>query len=623
MYRLELDGLRAIAVLAVIVNHANEDWLLGGYLGVDCFFVLSGYVVARSWALKDKLYTTATREFYKRRLRRLQPALILMVVGSTLLCWPNGLLTRDHVETAIASLIGLGNLSLLSQSLDYFGHAARNNPFTHTWSLGVEEQFYLLFPFLIKRKHWLNLLVLGGFILWVTLQIQRPEYAFYLMPARFWELGVGMLILKHSQHIPKRATINWIALGALFTCFTMPISLQLWATPITVMSSALLICSLEKPSKLKKFLSDKTLSNFGKHAYGLYLWHWPLLVISHTLWPSEVILNTLLPIFTTIAIAWASYRWIEQPLRNGSWGFKIGIPAIAASTGLILSTSLIANNNRSRISYDNFSMPHINDLQKQPCHSSSRSNALRECLNPNTNETEPIIVLIGDSHAAHLKPILASVNLPVKQLTDRNLPNIWLGRSCKEPSYCINNKQLLSRLETIVTPGSVIILGLSPRRLTGPNRSKKESDEAAKQLEKHLNSFIPVLERTNSQLLLIGGLPQINCIDEQSFKILFNIGGPSAVTNACTTKRKWAKEKNKHQLIIYEQFEEKNKEHVQNFDSLSIFCGQKDCHLSDSNGELLMWDNLAHLTPEGLRYLEGPLLKSIKKALSVNALVKP
>ena len=338
-------------------------------------------------------------------------------------------------------------------------------------------------------------------------------------------------------------------------------------------------------------------------------------MISHTIWPSQIVLNTLLPLFATVAIAWSSYRWIEQPLRNGSWGFQIGIPAIAASAGLILSTSWIANSNRSRLSYDNFSMPHIEALKKQPCHSSSHSDALRECLTLTMDATKPMIILIGDSHAAHLKPILTSLNLPVKQFTDRNLPNIWLGRSCKETAYCFNHKQFLNRLESVLTPGSVIIMGLSPRRLTGPNRSPKQSDEAAKQLGKHLDSFIPVLQRTNSQLLLIDGLPQINCFNEQSFKTLYNIGGPDSVNNACTTTYEWAKKKNKPQRIIYEDIEKKNKNYVKRFDSLSLFCSQKDCNVADSSGKLLIWDELAHLTPTGVKYLEGPLIKAIQKAL--------
>ena len=123
MYRAELDGLRALAVTAVLVNHADPAWLPSGFLGVDSFFVLSGYVVARSW----KSHENEKRgSFYQRRLRRLLPALLAMVLASVAMAWPAGLLTAANTSTALTSLIGLSNLNLLSQSTDYFGAAAES-----------------------------------------------------------------------------------------------------------------------------------------------------------------------------------------------------------------------------------------------------------------------------------------------------------------------------------------------------------------------------------------------------------------------------------------------------------------------------------------------------------------
>ena len=123
-----------------------------------------------------------------------------MLVGSCLLSWPAGLLTSSHISTAFASLVGLSNFNLLIQSLDYFGASAAQNPFTHTWSLGIEEQFYLLFPLLITRSlWWLLVLTPASLGLWLSLQLQNPDAAFYLMPARFWELGLGILLLHWSR----------------------------------------------------------------------------------------------------------------------------------------------------------------------------------------------------------------------------------------------------------------------------------------------------------------------------------------------------------------------------------------------------------------------------------------
>ena len=152
-YRPEIDGLRAFAVVAVIINHFNKDILPGGYLGVDIFFVISGYVITSSlFGRPSKDFKDFISGFYERRIKRLVPALsVFVLITSIAICLFNpspGLLLR----TGITSLFGLSNLYLLKQSTDYFAQSTELNVFTHTWSLGVEEQFYILFPFLI----WLS-----------------------------------------------------------------------------------------------------------------------------------------------------------------------------------------------------------------------------------------------------------------------------------------------------------------------------------------------------------------------------------------------------------------------------------------------------------------------------------
>ena len=372
-YRTELDGLRALAVTAVLINHANSAWLPGGFLGVDSFFVLSGYVVSRSWASHQ---SEGSRDFYLRRLRRLQPALVVMLLGSCLLSWPSGLLTSSHLQTGLSSLVGLSNVSLLSQSLDYFGASAADNPFTHTWSLGVEEQFYLLFPLVISRPRWLLTLTPAALGLWISLQLKNPEIAFYLMPARFWELGLGVLLWRWSSCWQPKPWIGGVGLAALLSSFFMPLGWQIWSTPIAVAGSSAMILGLTQTSKLKTFFSGTVLAATGKRAYGIYLWHWPLLVIARSLWPTDQWRNTLCPLVATIVIAWASYRWLEQPLRQAKWGFKIGMLGIALAAGFMTGIREAANHGLLWVTYDQFSIPHKQKLSVQTCHSSTHPEAL-------------------------------------------------------------------------------------------------------------------------------------------------------------------------------------------------------------------------------------------------------
>jgi peptidoglycan/LPS O-acetylase OafA/YrhL len=209
-YRPEIDGLRAFAVVAVIINHFNKDLLPSGYLGVDIFFVISGYVITSSLAGREsKNFLDFLTEFYERRIKRLLvPALVVFVlITSVLIC----LFNPDPgaaLGYGLRSLFGISNISLYRASTNYFAVSTELNPFTHTWSLGVEEQFYLLFPFLIwfsgfgqqtakgtrNLFFWVGALTIASLIGFIYLyQVNQPA-AYFLMPPRFWEMAAGCLI---------------------------------------------------------------------------------------------------------------------------------------------------------------------------------------------------------------------------------------------------------------------------------------------------------------------------------------------------------------------------------------------------------------------------------------------
>ncbi len=612
-YRSELDGLRAVAVLAVLANHAAPKWLESGFLGVDVFFVLSGYVVAHSWHSRSN---SNAREFYRRRIRRLQPALLLVLICTSIIALPLALLTPANQITAVSALIGASNLTLLNQSLDYFGAAAGNNPFTHTWSLGVEEQFYLAFPLLVRKRRLLIILCCAALVLWFFLQLQQPEASFYLMPARLWELGLGILLLQFEQRNNNPPSwMSTLGLAGLLLTFYMPLSMQIISTPFAVLSSASLIHGLTKSNWLKNAFQTANIVAIGKRAYGIYLWHWPLLVLTRAQWPDERLLNSALPLALTFIIAEASYRWLEQPLRSGNWGFKAAAVLVTTSAALVTSISWLANQKSNGPSWAHFSDSHRQALTEQQCHSSKRSDALSQCLAKNSNLL-PKIILIGDSHAAHLQPLLDEFKVEVAQLTDRNLPNLWLGQSCREPAYCMNKAQVLQQLNRVLNPQSVVILGLSPRRLTGPKRTASQTKQSLSKLKDSLNALINVVEKNQSQLLLLGGLPQTSCPRGLGMNILFNRGGPQAVSKLCSPSTTQAIKQNQPQLDLYNALKGKHPKHVNIFNSLTLFCDNSICPLTNPENQLLMWDELAHLTPAGLEKIRDPLQEKIKNLLT-------
>ena len=210
-YRPDIEGLRAVAILLVVAAHAGVPWLAGGFVGVDVFFVLSGYLIT-GLLVQEMRATGGVRllDFYARRLRRLLPALLVMVVGTAgaaaVLLAP--LEQPAQARVASAAALWLSNLHFVFSQLDYFGPAAGSNLFLHTWSLGVEEQFYLVWPLLVLflagswrwqavRQDWSRLLrgMLGAvgicLVLSVFLTFTRPEQGFYLMPSRAWQFALG------------------------------------------------------------------------------------------------------------------------------------------------------------------------------------------------------------------------------------------------------------------------------------------------------------------------------------------------------------------------------------------------------------------------------------------------
>jgi len=356
-YRPEIDGLRAFAVLAVIINHFNKEILPGGYLGVDIFFVISGFVITSSlYQRPSKNFKDFITGFYERRIKRLVPALSFFVlIMSIAICFFN----QEPVlslRTGLTSLFGLSNLYLLKKSTDYFAQATEFNVFTHTWSLGVEEQFYILFPFLIwfsgfgrqTRNGTRNLLLIVGLLTissligFIYLYPINQSAAYFLMPTRFWEIASGCLLFISFQ---KRKSIeqflgkfpSLLAMVLIIGVMFLPNSLAIASTIAVVVLSSILIASLKERTKVYKFLTNSKVVYMGLISYSLYLWHWGVLSISR--WTIGIHWWSVPFQFALIlGLAIASYKYIETPVRKGN-AFCTPMKSIVFGGVVILSLS--------------------------------------------------------------------------------------------------------------------------------------------------------------------------------------------------------------------------------------------------------------------------------------------
>lgn len=346
-YFTGIDGLRALAILSVFIFHIQTQWLPGGFAGVDLFFVISGFVVSFSLFRDSEsgAFFPFLARFYKRRLIRIYPALLVCLVtsvASLILFVPDSWLGRANKIAAVSAFFGVSNFALHQSSDGYFTEGAEFNPFGHTWSLAVEEQFYFIFPvlfFVWRRFNSKNNRRFGLvdslipalmcasllFCAWHT--TYDKSGAFYLLPSRFWELGLGYLafrVLHCVESVPDRIRFGSQYLGLLllllgfFLCGSL--SFPFPGALIPSISGFLLVLgvTLASPSKswIDRLLEASFMSLLGKMSYSLYLWHWPVFVIFRwTVGFNEWWQYGLAGIIS-FTLAYLSWRLVETPFQK-------------------------------------------------------------------------------------------------------------------------------------------------------------------------------------------------------------------------------------------------------------------------------------------------------------------
>lgn len=334
-YRPEVDGLRALAVIPVVLFHLNADWLPGGYLGVDVFFVISGFLITAILQREMQEGTFRFRDFWTRRVKRIAPALLAMIAVVLLLCPFLLFLPKVHsVGTdGLAAIFSYANVWMFVQAGDYWGDAAESSPFLHTWSLSLEEQFYFVYPFLlwatIKLRanvgKVLMALIAISFLCFSLGVLTHPTATFYLLPTRAWELALGGLAAYfhgNRQAIVSQTTSAILA-GIGLAGIVVSYGLELTSSSIShvavlpVVGSALFIFFSNAQSWPGRLLSWHPVVFVGKISYSLYLWHWPVIVLAKAYYQRPLDLpGYLCVVLMTIILTLCSYLWVEIPTRR-------------------------------------------------------------------------------------------------------------------------------------------------------------------------------------------------------------------------------------------------------------------------------------------------------------------
>ncbi len=441
-YRREIDGLRAVAVVPVILFHLQVKALSGGFLGVDVFFVISGYLITSIILAEMSADRFSFREFWARRARRILPALLVVIATSLLAYW--WFLSRTELpgvgQEAMAALGSVSNIYYLTTSISYWGNAADYLNFLHCWSLSVEEQFYLVFPLLV----WLHVryrpqnliaflvtLMVLSFALVILTTKKFPDATFYLLPTRAWELAAGALLaalertpgqsgaraigLPATWSGPAEWAGRWCALlgiaGLCLIAFSYCVTLRRFPKSIIPVYGTCLVIGFARTGLSRNLLSHPSLLHIGKLSYSLYLWHWPVMVFARKL---DVAVNSWILLIPIYVLSLATYHAVEQPGRKKHG--TLAVIGVAYLTLLIVSGLFASSDGKydtsefnrpeyAGISYNVLPRPQVHEALQRITAGCSVPDRLAKPdaykaggIIVGEGNSPPDVVVLGDSH---------------------------------------------------------------------------------------------------------------------------------------------------------------------------------------------------------------------------------
>lgn len=562
-YRRDIDGLRAVAVLAVVLAHADFAWFSGGFVGVDIFFVISGYLITGIIAREIGENRFSLAGFYERRVRRILPALFVMMAVCLIGGW--FLLPPPQYETlgwsALAATFFVSNIYFQRITGDYFASDAELEPLLHTWSLGVEEQFYIVIPLLLMLllsripkllKSVMIAGVAGSFALSAYATHFHPVANFYALPTRAWELGIGALLaLGVAPSIRKAWGAQILALAGIGAIvFAVLVYDKTTAFPgvaalLPVLGSAILIwVHREHQTWVGRVLSMPPMVGIGLISYSLYLWHWPLLVVArnYTVGIGIDLRFALIAVATGFVLAWLSYRFVEQPFRRGHRQSEDRKKVFGAAAVVAIATCCVAatvavkdgfwsRSPQSKAAY--FAAKTPAKIVTRCFKNSQAQDAAPVCvLNAPASTTSPPMLVWGDSHARALLPAFAEVakrnDISAAIATKSGCgPILGINRpSGRATQGCSEfNMRVLEYLRAKAVPQTVVLMARWPFWAEG-TRAKGESgglanlvpanekvqrygDASHQLLEAGLEDLLSALDEAGHNVVILSGVPEL------------------------------------------------------------------------------------------------------------------
>jgi Predicted acyltransferases len=584
-YRPDIDGLRALAILPVLLFHATIPGFSGGYVGVDIFFVISGYLITSILAREITAGKFSVASFYERRLRRIFPALISVVLAVVLIA-PFFLLPTELAplgREAISALLFVANINFWRES-GYFSPQAEMKPLLHTWSLGIEEQFYLFCPIAIFiifkhaynwRAHLIAGATLASFLACVLMTPLKPSASFYLLPTRAWELLAGSLLAVLVSQDFLSAASRPVIRSALATGGLAAVLLPVfiydqgtefpgYAAAVPVVGSALLI-GFAPGTLAGRFLSLRAFVSIGQISYSLYLWHWPVMVFGRAAgWlstPAGKIGLTL----ASLLLGYISMRLIETPTRNKRRvPPRILMPVAATSVAAVVLVAAIY----PRLSLWEARLPpevvaldkarHDISPKRETCHfSSGLPDPSRTCVLGGTTAS---VAVWGDSHGVELAQAL-SEHIPVRQITySACAPAVGRKSPARRPDCQKHNDQTLQFLINSPEVRQVVMVAFYDFSPEGKDELLAKFSDTAK-----------ALKDSGKQVLIVGPTPYIgHNVDLPTY--LAHGGKPSVAFDAGDIERfKGVMEQHAAALVL----------------PTDAFCSIKECSLVYEGHSLL------------------------------------